>query len=149
MTTINSSTFMSDSILFIRDYLRTNLTDPLARTGGIGFVMTAFPKRETIYPVVTTKITNCVTNKLGMQSETSLLSLSIEVRIFSRNSKECDNITQQVIDKLRTFQFDTLGTSNSGMYGFKLDSCNSIVQVDGDNTIHNKVLNFNYKEILE
>lgn len=146
---VNSSTFISDTILFIRDYLKAQITDPLNRSGGVGFVMTAFPKREQQYPLITIKATNFVTEKLGMQSEVSRLKFNLEVRTWCTNSKQSDEMTQQVIDKMRTYQFDATGTTANAIYGFKLESCNPIVETQGDNTVHSKVCNFSYSEILE
>jgi len=145
---ISSSTFLSDVILFIRNTLRSNLDDPLSRTNGIGFVMSAFPKRATKYPVVTIQQSNIDTKKLGMQSEKQWVKFSIEVQVYARNSKEVDEITQDIIDTLRTNQFGTSSTDAEEIHGLNITSIVPIVDVEGANTIHRKVITLNYTVIL-
>jgi hypothetical protein len=144
--TVNSLTFASDIILFIRDYLKENIVDPLSRDDG--FVMTSYPKRAAQYPMITCKHTNMTTKKLGISSEINSITLNLEIRIWSRNAKQCDQLTQDVINALRLAQFGTDGTSNNNIFGFKLNSVNSVVENEGDNTIHSKVCSFVYMNIL-
>jgi hypothetical protein len=143
---IASSTFIQDVILFLRNYVRTNVNDPLSRASG--FVMTAYPKRSVQYPIITVKLTNTKSTKLGISSEVSLMDMDIEVRTWSRNAIESDTLTQNVINTLKNAQFGTGGTSESEIFNFKLNSVNPIVESDGINTIHSKVCNFTYKTII-
>ena len=145
---ISSATFISDTVLFIRDLLRSNITDPLSRTDGIGFVMTAFPKRQTQYPLITVRNTNIDTTKLGMQSEQHWTTLELEVQLFARNAKESDELTDSIIAVLRTNQYGTGSTDVEEIHGFIVSSIVPIVEVDGDNTVHRKVLTVVYKVII-
>lgn len=144
--TISASTFIEDVILFLRDSLRTGITDPLSRSSG--WVMTSYPQRKVQYPIITVKQTNIFTQKLGMSSEMQLATITVEVRIWARNAKECDELTSDIIDYLRDFEFAANGTSNEEIHGFVLSSTNSLVETTGDNTVHNKILSFDYKVIL-
>jgi hypothetical protein len=143
---LNPSNFISEIVLFLRDYIRTNVSDPITRSEG--FVMTAYPKREVQYPIITIKNTNIKTKKLGMSSEISSADVSIEVRVWARNSKECDELTQSVITTLKNAQYGTGSTSEYDIHGFELSSSNSVVETEGDNTVHSKVLNFKYSCVL-
>ena len=147
---IASSTFISDIVLFIRNTLRSQLTDPLGRNADNShFVFTSFPKDNTTYPLVTVKATNFNTKKLGMTTEVSWVDCNIEVRVWARNAKEVDNLTQSVIDKMRTAQYGTGGTSAEEIFGFTLSSCVPIVEDLGDqNLIHSKVSTFKFSCIL-
>ena len=145
---INSSTFIENTVLFIRDLLRDQLTDPLSRTNNLEFIMTAYPKRLVQYPIITIKQINIITRKLGMQSEVHDATISLEVRIWARNAKECDELTSDVIDKLRDNQYSATGTDNEDIFGFNISSANSIVEVEGDNSIHSKILGIEYRAIL-
>ena len=146
---ISSSTFISDVVLFIRDLLRDNLTDPLSRDGGIGFCMTAFPKRDTKYPVITIKNTNITTIKLGMQSEVKWTELNLEINIFARNAKELDELTQNTINLLRNNQYGSGSTNVEEIHGFNVNSVTPIMEEVNDLTIHQNVLSINYKVILQ
>lgn len=147
--TVSSNTFISDIVLFLRDYLRTNITDPISRNGsGTSFVFTAYPKTNVQYPIITVKNTNIKTTMLGMQSEKHWTDFNVEVRVWARNSKECDNLAQNIIDTLRNAQYGTSGTSENLIFGYNIPSVNSIIEGDQENTIHSKIINYNYKVIL-
>lgn len=146
---ISTSTFISDVVIFIRNLLRTNITDPLSRTNGVGFVMTAFPKRQTQYPLITVKASNAPTTKLGMQSEVHLVTMSLEIDTYGRNAKEGDDLAQDVINVLRSNQYGVNSTDVEEIHGFVLTSMVPIPDDgDGDNMVHHKNLNFEYKVIL-
>lgn len=146
---IDSATFLSDIVLFLRDLLRANVTDPLSRSGGVGFVMTTYPKRDIVYPVVVLRQSNITTENMGMQSEVIDLSINLEIQVFARNAKECDEISQDIIDTLRTAKFGTGGTVEESIFGLRLTSAIPIIELVGENTIHRKVMTFLYKAILE
>jgi len=145
---INPDNFIQDIVLFLKTYLMASVNDPLSRAGGVGYVMTSFPKREVIYPLITIKNTGITTSKLGIGSSTNRVDVKIEVRVWARNSKEVDTITQEVIHDMREAQYAVSGTGASDIYGFKLASCVPIVEVTGDNTVHSKVMEYNYLAIL-
>jgi len=145
---ISTSTFLSDVVIFIRNLLRTNVTDPIGRTNGVGFVMTAFPKRQTQYPLITVKSIGLDSKKLGMSSEANMVSIELETRVWARNSKECDTLTQKVINTLRSNQYGTNSTDVEEIHGFELLSSTPVTEEEGDNTIHSNVLTFAYKVIL-
>ena len=145
---IATSTFIQDVVIFLRNLLRTNVTDPLSRTNGIGFVMTAFPKRNTQYPLITVKVVGSDTLKLGMQSELHQVAMTIEINTYGRNSKEGDDLAQDVINVLRSNQYGTGSTDVEEIHGFTLTSMVPIVEESGDNTIHRKSLTFEYRVII-
>jgi hypothetical protein len=144
---IETSTFLRDSVLFIRDYLKTNITDPISGRAS-GFVMTAYPKREVQYPIITVKNTNIDSSKLGIGSSIAWTAIDIEVRVWARNAKECDDLTEDVVNSLRSAQFAALGTTINEIFDFRLNSTNYVVEDSGDNSIHSKVMIYNYKVIL-
>jgi len=147
--TIATATFLSDVIIFIRNLLRTNVTDPLSRASGIGFVMTSYPKRDVQYPLITIKSIGMDSRNMGMQSEVSLVNLKLEVRVWARNAKEIDDLTQKTINVLRDNHYGTASTNLEEIHGFKLTSMTSVNFEEGeDNLIHTKVCQFEYKVII-
>jgi hypothetical protein len=145
--TLTSETFISDIILFLRNYLKDNIDDPLNRSSG--FVMTAYPKREVNYPLITLKSVNISSKKLGMRSDSSWCSFDVEVRVWSLSNTECDKLTQKVIECLRTAQYASDGTTNFEIFDYKLDSVNNVVEENGDQSLFSKVCKYNYKVVLE
>lgn len=142
ITSVNSSTFLADTIILLRDKLRTNITSVSNR------VYTSYPKNSVIYPMISV-IDRGTTQqaKLGMQSEGTLLSLDIEIRIWARNVKERDEITQEVYKYLRENQLDaTTGLAESGLHDFSLLST---VNVDepGEGGIKSKVCEYRFMVI--
>ena len=145
---IATATFISDIILFIRDFLRTNITDPAGKSSE-NFVFTAYPKVNVSYPIITVRHTGIKTEKLGMQSEIHDTTLDIEIRVWARNAKELDRIVQEIIVDLKNAEFGASGTSESEIFGFVLESAVPVVLAEGDNMIHSSVLTFKYRAILD
>ena len=123
ITKISSATYVADLVNFIRDKLASNITDPLAsvRTSGERFVMTEYPRRAVRYPIVTvTDRGSKQEQRLGMQSEGTILRLTLEIRVWGRNVKERDELYDSIHNYLRTEQFDTL--TNANLHDFDLSS---------------------------
>ena len=151
VTSVATNTFLSDSTIFIRDELRDNVTDPIAaaRAANEKFVMTAYPQRNVTYPIITVQNTDTsVLTGLGMQSELHWINIQLEVRIWARNVKERDQLTQEVINQLRDFELDNDGTVNAGIFGFDFTSAVNIDESIGDASIRSKVIEFQYKFVL-
>ena len=143
---ITSENFISDSTLFIRDILRENIVDPLARLGsGTSFIYTSYPKDDIKYPIITVKPMNTADiRRLGMQSEKVAMSLPYEIRVWGRNEKEKDNLTQDVYNHLRGNQFGAGSeTSNVGLHDF---NCTSMISIDepGEEGVKSKVMTYSY-----
>jgi len=151
ITSVASATFMSDTINLIRDKIKNNVTDPIAsiRPGNEKFCLTSYPKRPCTYPIITITDRGTIQQgRLGMASEGTVLSIDVEVRIWARNVRERDELTQQVYDYLRTNQLDTTtGLSDSNLHDFSLMSA---VNVDepGEAGIRSKVCEYRFLVII-
>jgi len=146
MAKITSATFMSETVLFIRDDLRSNISDPISRSNREKFVVTAYPKRNTLYPIITIRNSGPAApgGRLGMQSEGMKLIVPLEVRVWARNEKERDNLSEQVFARLRLNQFGSGDTSTSkDLHDF---SWLSSVPIDeeGEAGIKSMVMEFAY-----
>jgi len=144
---ISSSTFISDTILFIRNYINTNVTDPNSpRSGNNKFCLTSYPERPVEYPIVTVTQQNMSADgRLGMQTETHIYTLKVEVRVWAKNTRQRDNITQEIINDLRDAQLtNSTGTIANNLVNFEIDS---VVEVSegGKGGIHSKVITLNYR----
>jgi len=144
---ISTTTFLKDVIIFLRNDLRTNITDSLGRTDGIGFVMTSYPQREVKYPLITVVGRGMDTRKLGMQSETQLATLRVEIRIWARNIEEKDDLTQKVINRIRQNEFGASSLSAEEIYGNLLLSAADVDEV-GKGQPKSKILEYEFKIIL-
>ena len=149
---VESATLLKDSILFIRDYINTNITDPISASRGDRerFCMTSFPERNVKYPIVTVTDAGVIAPvPSGLQSNTMAVVIPIEIRIWARNVKERDYLFQEVYESLRTAQHTaTTGTIANGLYDFDLSST---VNVDepGEAGIKSKVMTIRYLFVAE
>ena len=143
ITSVSSQTFLADAVNLIRDKLRNNITDPISskRTGNEKFVLTSYPQRPVKYPIITVVDSGTVQPaRLGMQSEGTVITLTLEIRIWARNVKERDELFDSVYNWLRTNQFggsDAL--TDAKLHDFTLVSA---VNVDepGESGIKSKVM---------
>jgi len=151
ITEVNSSTFLSDTINLIRDKIKTNITDPISsiRPANEKFCLTSYPKRAVTYPVITITDRGIIQpSRLGMASEGTLINIDVEIRIWARNVKERDELTQQVYEYLRTNQLDvTTGLSDSNLHDFSLQSAVNVSE-DGEQGIQSKVMEVRFLIII-
>jgi hypothetical protein len=126
--TISSSTFIQDIVKWVRNTLDTRVTDPISasRSGKDRFVMTSYPQRPVKYPIITVQQIGMDTSPLGMRSEVQAIRVILEIRIWARNIKEKDEIAQEVIDDLRTYQTDTSGSIVQDIHGFRVLSSTNV-----------------------
>jgi len=147
---IAASTFISDTITFIRDKLDANITDPIqaGRSSRSRFVMTSYPKKETQYPMISVREAGISQNsQLGMVSEATWINFPVEIRVWARNEKEKDFLSQEIYDYLRLNQLGTGGNVEEGLFDFGLTSSVNVDE-DGDNAPKSRVMTFTFNEII-
>ena len=143
VTSVNSSSFIADTIILIRDKLINNITDPIvsSRTGNAKFVLTEYPRVPVLYPIITiTDVGTRQEKRLGMQSEETSLRVGVEIRIWARNVKERDELFDKVYDYLRTDQFGTSSLTLANLHDFTMDS---VVNVSEEN-VKSKVMTIKF-----
>lgn len=151
VTAINTTTFIKDTVIQIKTDLASGVTDPISssRPTGEKFVMTSYPQRATHYPLITVRLINVNSPvSLGAQSSLHLVTLPLEIRVWARNETEKDNLSQLVLNRLRSIQHTaSTGTIQAGLFDFKM---NSAVNVDenGEEGIKSRVLEVQYSFIL-
>jgi hypothetical protein len=148
---VSASTLLTDTILWCRDFLKTNLTDPIVskRASGEKWIMTSYPKENVTYPIITVVDDGATTVRpLGMQSTMQQISFVIQFRIWARNVAERDSLFNNVYDNLRTKQFSAGGSQANNLHDFRVQS---IVNVDeeGENGIKSKLIRVRYMYITE
>ncbi len=150
ITEVASATFLADTIIFLRDDLIGSITDPVSgsRAGNEKFVMTSWPRRTTRYPLITI-IDRGITDSQpgGIGSQTVIAVMSIEMRVWATNVAQRDEITQAIIQRLRTIQYSSGGTNAAKLFDFTIAS---MVNVDepGENGLRNKILTIDYTVVL-
>ena len=144
---ISSATFERDILYFIKADLTSNITDPITSTRGAKskFIMTSYPSRPVEYPIITIKTTNHEAFRSGMQTTTMDMRITVEVRIWARNTKERDTLFTSVFNRLRSIQFTTTtGSIANSLHDFSVPS---VVEVneEGEQAIKSKVMEVSYK----
>ena len=113
---VETNTFLSATAKFIRDDLLSNITDPISasRPSNSRFVMTSYPERKVVYPLITIRHEGPVNiQRMGMRSLQQWTQIILEVRIWARNEKEKDELTEQTLNRLRSIQFGANSTSDT------------------------------------
>lgn len=149
---LQTSTFITDATLFIRDLLRANVTDPLSRSGsGTEWIFSGFPEKTPQYPtIIIENESNSDVRRLGQQSQGMYLQMQIKIRVWGRKVVEKDTLAQAVYDTLRSNQLSVAGTVQDQIFNFRLLSS---VDVDepgekGAQGIHSKIMRFGYDVVL-
>jgi len=147
---VSTANVLSDTILLIRNKLRQNITDPLSRSGsGIQFILTGYPKRKTVYPIITVKKSDFdLGDRLGMQSEKYYATVQLEIRVWARNEKERVELTEDIITYLNSNQFPSTTSetsSNEELHDFILISSVDLDDVEGEGGTLSSINIFQYK----
>lgn len=148
---LSTATFITDLVLFIRDTLRDNILDPIEQKRSINdkFIHTSYPKRGVQYPLISVKSAGMDDVKLGMRSEQRWINIRLEIRVWARNVKERDTLSQQVINWLRDLQYtSTTGSNDNNIFDFSLNSAVDVDEDGQDTVIRSKVMEMQYNVIL-
>jgi hypothetical protein len=143
---VNSTNFIADILSFIKTDLSSNVTDPLVstRVANSRWVATSYPQSNVIYPLITIKLTNQKATRAGLQTEAMDVEITLEIRVWARNEKEKDDLSNKVYKRLRDIQFTTTGSENANLHDFNLLSA---VEIDepGEGNPKSRVLQVRYK----
>jgi len=139
---VNSATFMTDLITLLRDNLRDNIEDPyITRPSNERFVLTAYPRNQVKYPIITVTDTGTVQEgKLGMGSQGTQLRLGVEIRIWARNVKERDTLFNEVYEYLRTNQLSRDDITCANLHDFSMGSAVNVSEEE----VKSKVVEITY-----
>ena len=142
---VQTATILQDSLFFVKNFLLTNLTDPIAssRPSTEKFIMTSYPQRPVRYPLITVKDMNSYSiMRSGFQSTITQHYVEIEVRIWARDIKEKDNLADAIFQKLKDNQFtSSTGQTANFLHDFQLMSSVNVDEVDGPKS---KVMTFKF-----
>lgn len=139
---VSSSTILKDTIFFIKDDLTGQVTDPISRPTNQRFIMTSYPTRRTQYPLITIKDISMDSIPLGLRAEDQFVTITLEIRCWGRTTKERDEMAQEVLQRLRTNQIGSSGTSQANdLHDFQLTSQ---INIDEDDGPKSKVMQVQY-----
>ena len=149
--TVSTATIISDTVLFLRNNLRNNITDPIDRS--TNWVLTSYPKRAVSYPIITIKNSNLeFSERLGMNQEKYLVTLDLEIRVWARNEIERDSLSQSIITYLNSNQFPYTTTSTSSNMELHDLRVNNVIDIDeikgiggAVQTVLSKIISITYK----
>lgn len=145
--TVTSSNFIHDVISYIKTTITNNITDPItsSRKAGSSFVMSSYPQRAVQYPLITIKLVNQKASRAGMQTTAMDVTITLEIRVWARDQKEKDDLSNKVYYQLKELQFTaSTGTIANNLHHYKL---NSDVEVDepGEGNPKSRILQVEYK----
>lgn len=123
----------------VRDDFSGSIVDPLGRSGeGSGFVMTSFPERDVVYPVIIIKLEGVDNTYTGLSSVDGVQDFSLIIKVYGRSVKERDGLADQVVSRINVTRILSFA-GNNFIFGV------NIVQVfdmdeEGKGGVHVKVL---------
>lgn len=140
---VASATIIHDVVLKVRDIINDNVTDPIlaTRSSDSKFCMTGFPDRPSQYPLITVSLTSMSDTKMGMNNESTLVNMQLQIDIFAKDVVQKDTLADSVYNKLRTAQSST--TLPYKMYDFKLISTSDLDE-PGETGLRRKVMLVSY-----
>lgn len=145
---IASGSVIRDVTLLIRNLISGAGLDPVsgarANVSGARFVMTNFPERNVVYPMITVEARKQAAEKLGSNSQSMKVPVTVTTRTWSKSKGQADQLADAVFRVLQTSQSGgALSTEGNGLYGFT-----GLAEVDVDDPgkegIHSKVSEFGY-----
>ncbi len=113
-------------------------------------MLTAYPRRNVTYPIITVRSRgfNSI-QRGGMQSSITINRLGIEVRVWARNVVERDELSQSVMDRLRSIQRTaSSGSVAAGLFDFTITSVIDVEDIGGEQSIKSKLMMVEYQVIL-
>ncbi len=148
----STAAVIKDTILEIRDQLQhPSVIDPLAskRPGNSKFVMTSYPRRQVFYPLITVQLEDFTEQEpSGMRSQLMITTITIEIRVWTKNVEELDRLSQDVMNRLRNIQYTGAALSdNQGLHDFKILSTTNIFE-EGRDAIRSRVIMVSYMFVL-
>ena len=150
---VSTATIISDTVLFLRNYLCNNITDPINRRDKDKWILTSYPKRAVSYPTITIKNSGLeFSERLGMNQEKYLVTLDLEIRVWARNEIERDSLSQSIITYLNSNQFPYTTTSTSSNMELHDLRVNNVIDIDeikgiggATQTVLSKIISITYK----
>lgn len=134
-----------DVLFFIKNDLNSNITDPISnRASNSAFVMTSFPERNVVYPVIVITLTNQEETRAGMQTTAMDIDMFIEVRVWSKSVTQSDKLMQDIAERLRDIQFISNGSTDSDFHDFSILS-NLRVDEPGKGGVKSRIMQVNYR----
>jgi len=150
MSPIGNSTVLHDITVYLKGLLQANVTDPIvgSRSSSSKFIMTSFPMRVAEYPLITIKTSMDSGVGLGMASEAMEIRNVIQISIWSKSTKQRDELFDSVLYALRSNQLGT-GTIAENLYDLTLVNAFDLSEDVGQEKIHRKIAEFSYKFIAD
>jgi len=144
---VNTGSLIHDTSLLLRDNILNNVTDPISgtRPSNSKFVLTSEPDRPTAYPLITLDIVPTADISRGIASALRFTNLEAAISVWSLNTKERDQLSDDVYNTLATIQDATpSGTRDNNLTELVLLSTNKISEPAGKQTLHRKILTVGY-----
>ena len=118
--TINTISYLPDTLLWIKDTISGNITDPGlssgTRPGNSRFVVMSHPDRPYATPMISVGPgAGMALDRLGMQTDNANILIPFEVRIWSHSTLQRDQLAGSVVNVLRQSQISAFANGSSAV----------------------------------
>jgi len=143
MSTIDPNQIIKKTVLFVRDFLRDNITDPAAssRPSGSYFVLTQRASKTVYYPVILVYHIDSPGIPLCSYSSMFEHTIRIAVDVYATKLEQVDTITDEILAKIKEKR------SQFTDYGL-LDGRIPVVRHNpppGSETLHRKTIELEFR----
>ena len=147
-TTLDKSKFLHDSIIYLRDYLNANITDPEAgNRGKARFVMTAYPEHPTKYPLLIVYQTSMPGRLISIGQSSMVYDEGLTVDVLSFETKQRDQLTDEVLYALHNgfSSFSSYKMEFAGIGNVSDTGSFQVAEGGAKKTVHRKTIETRWK----
>lgn len=146
MTAVSSSTIVHDIITKLASFLQSNVTDPISgsRTDS-NWVLPSWPDEEVQYPIICVNQVGGSDEWISVGTSYKKVTTTVQIDVFSKSTKERDEVWDDVYNQLRTNFKTTLAGS------YHLVNMNMVTCFNQDakapksrGNVHRKIARFNF-----
>jgi len=114
MAAIAPATLVHDTVTKIATFLQNNCTDPISATRAQSvWVFTSYPERNIEYPFITIAHSAHRDEYTSIGTEYKTVFTTLRIEVWSKSTKERDEVWDDIYDELRHHYTTTDGSSDS------------------------------------
>ena len=141
MSVIDREQAIKGTVLLVRDVLTNNITDPLSSRRTTGkFVMTSWPTRETVMPLITVNQQGWQSQYLGTSTDNTIAKIGVEINVWTQNASVRDSLAGSAITVLEQQRNLIIG---SGLHDFRINNATDLDE-EGAQGVHRKLIEVSY-----
>ena len=145
MGTVANASIVSNTTTEVRDFLRSNITDPRTSRTITNWIFTSWPGKEVEYPIITIRHVGTRDEWMAIGTVDKIVKVNLQIDVFARSEKERDTLWDEIYYDMVT-NYKTTSVVDLNLHGLDLVSCfnaDDLVPKEMGN-IHRKIGEFQF-----